>query len=935
VRLYNRTPLPQTFLWWANPAVHVDENHQSVFPPDVTAVMDHGRRDVSTFPIATGTYYKVDYSPGTDISRYKNVPVPTSYMADHSDFDFVASYDHGRRAGLLHVADHHVSPGKKQWTWGCGDFGKAWDRQLTDEDGPYVELMCGVFTDNQPDFSWLAPYDERQFKQYYMPYKRIGRINNATIEAAINLEVEGDEAYAAAYVTSPQQRLRLVLRDASGNCLLDDRGVELSPEEALERTITLPPAQNRNGLSLSLLDARGREIVSYTQRKYEAATPSPATAAPPPEEMTSNEQLFLAGVHLEQYRHATRSPEAYYREALRRDPSDARNNNALGLLMYRRGLFAEAERHLRRAVATWAARNPNPRDAEPLYNLGLALKMQGRFAEAFDAFARSVWRAAQQPAGYFSMAQIASIQGHREEAIDLADRALAVGANNHKARVLKAALLRMSGRRDDALREAAIVHATDPLDFGALNELCELGSITSAELSDAMRGEEHNFIELSLDYAAAGLYATALSVLGGLPQAKSVSPIPDYIAGWISMMSGDSFAAAEFFRAAAKHSPRLCFPNRLEEMLALQAALQAHPDDGQAAYLLGNLLYSKGVYKAAIEAWETSARSSSCNDFPTVHRNLALAYFNKRGDATAARASLEKAFELDPTDARVLFELDQLYRKINRPPGARLALLEKHETLTRDRDDLYLEGINLLLLHAEFERAQQLLRARHFHPWEGGEGRVSGAHVASLLGSARELLWNDKYADALALLEAARTYPPNLGEGKLPGALENDLDYFAGVALRALSREKEAREYFERATRGLDEPVSAVYYNDQPPHMIFYQGLALNELGRAAEARQRFDRLIVYGREHLSDSPTIDYFAVSLPEFLIFEDDLERRNRVHCHYMMALGHMGLGQWDSARAALDAVRHEDAAHLGAAMHLRMLERMSKHSASERM
>jgi len=35
VRLYNRTPFTQTFLWWANVAVHVNENYQSFFPPDV------------------------------------------------------------------------------------------------------------------------------------------------------------------------------------------------------------------------------------------------------------------------------------------------------------------------------------------------------------------------------------------------------------------------------------------------------------------------------------------------------------------------------------------------------------------------------------------------------------------------------------------------------------------------------------------------------------------------------------------------------------------------------------------------------------------------------------------------------------------------------------------------------------------------------------
>ncbi|HAZ36908.1 MAG TPA: DUF5107 domain-containing protein, partial [Clostridiaceae bacterium] len=179
-QLYNGTPFPQTFLWWANPAVPANDYTQSVFPPDVHAVMDHGKRDVSKFPIATGVYYKKDYSAGVDISWYKNIPVPTSYMAEHSDYDFVGAYDHNKKAGILHVADHHVSPGKKQWTWGCGDFGEAWRRNLTDGDGPYIELMAGVYTDNQPDFSWLKPFEEKTFKQYFMPYKSVEAVKNAT-----------------------------------------------------------------------------------------------------------------------------------------------------------------------------------------------------------------------------------------------------------------------------------------------------------------------------------------------------------------------------------------------------------------------------------------------------------------------------------------------------------------------------------------------------------------------------------------------------------------------------------------------------------------------------------------------------------------------------------------------------------------------------------
>ena len=205
-QLFNRTSLPQTFLWWANPAVRVNDDYQSVFPPDVNAVFDHGRRDVSAFPIAKGTYYKVDYSPGTDISRYKNIPVPTSYMAVDSAYNFLGGYEHDTKGGVLIVADHHISPGKKQWTWGNGDFGQAWDRNLTDEDGPYIELMTGVYTDNQPDFSWIMPHEEKSFSQYFMPYREVGIVKNASKDIVIGLEKIGDKVVIKVLATSPQRK---------------------------------------------------------------------------------------------------------------------------------------------------------------------------------------------------------------------------------------------------------------------------------------------------------------------------------------------------------------------------------------------------------------------------------------------------------------------------------------------------------------------------------------------------------------------------------------------------------------------------------------------------------------------------------------------------------------------------------------------------------
>src|ERR1017187_3117397 len=150
VRLFNRTDDVQTFLWWANVAARAGDEYQSFFPTDVRAVADHAKRAVTAFPQADRPYYGVDYPARVDsdhpeadrIDWYRNIPVPTSYMCVGTEDDFFGGYDHGVQAGFVHWADHRIAPGKKQWTWGNGPFGWAWDANLTDTDGPYVELMA-------------------------------------------------------------------------------------------------------------------------------------------------------------------------------------------------------------------------------------------------------------------------------------------------------------------------------------------------------------------------------------------------------------------------------------------------------------------------------------------------------------------------------------------------------------------------------------------------------------------------------------------------------------------------------------------------------------------------------------------------------------------------------------------------------------------------
>ena len=884
-KLYNRTDVPQTFLWWANPAVAVNDAYQSVFPQDINAVFDHGKRAVSSFPIATGTYYKMDYSAGVDISNYKNIFVPTSYMGVNSKYDFEGGYENDTQAGMLHVASHHVSPGKKQWTWGNGDFGRAWDRNLTDEDGPYIELMAGVFTENQPDFTWLMPYEQKEFVQYFMPYRELGVVKNANKDLMLNINEAGDGKVELKLFATSKQQIRVVLRNDNGEEYFA-KELTVTPEEVFTAEIDVKGAAFSD-LTLDILKGNRVVLSWHTEPDEVRPIPDSAEAALFPEEIKTNEQLFLTGQHLEQYRHATYNPVDYYEEALRRDPIDVRCNNAMGLWYIRKGRFDKAEKHLRTAVKVLQKRNPNPYDGEPIYNLGLALKYQGNFAEAYERFHKATWNAAWQDAGFFSAAQISAMDGRWDDALYEVDRSLIRNWHNHKARALKAAILRHMGRADEAKAFCEESLKIDNFNYGCLYELGDWAKIDSL-----MHGEAHNYDELAIDYANAGLNDEAAEILRHAIEIGAVTPMTFYYLGWALYNAGDMEAANKAFAEGEAACPDYCFPNRLEAVLALNAALKVNPNDANANHFLGNLYYDKRQYDLAMAHWTRAAELRP--EFPTTWRNLALGTFNKLNDADKAVEMMERAFNLDPTDSRILMELDQLYKRLQRPHAFRLEFLQKYPELIAQRDDLVLEEITLLNQVGRYGKAKAKLDAHIFHPWEGGEGKVPSQYQFARVELAKEALAEKRYADAVKLLEECLEYPHHLGEGKLYGAQENDFYYFLGLAYQGLGETEKAREAWKLGTVGPEEPAAALYYNDAKPDKIYYAGLCYRALGDEKGARRLFNRLVDYGKQHLHDEVKMDYFAVSLPDLAIWDGDLQWRNEVHCKYMMALGYAGLG-----------------------------------------
>ncbi|MGI6243017.1 MAG: DUF5107 domain-containing protein [Prevotella sp.] len=922
--VYNRTDTPQTFLWWANPAVAVNDHYQSVFPPDINAVFDHGKRAVSSFPIATGTYYKMDYSSGVDISNYKNIKVPTSYMAVNSKYNFEGGYENDSKGGMLHVANHHLSPGKKQWTWGNGDFGQAWDRNLTDEDGPYIELMAGVYTENQPDFTWLMPYEEKHFTQYFMPYRELGIVKNASKNLIMNI-VEVESGVELKLQATRKSTYHVVLKSRVGEVLFDET-LELTPEEIFSKPINIKSVSWHDIYFVAYNIECGRNAIEMEwmpEPDTIKPIPDPAEAALLPKDIKTNEQLYLTGLHIEQYRHATYSPLDYYEEALCRDPDDYRCNNAMGLWFVRKGRFARAEEYLRKAQKVLYKRNPNPYDGEPLYNLGLALKYQGKLDEAYNWFWKSTWNKGWADVGYFAAAQISIGQHRIEDAIDDVERSLISNWHNHKARALKLSILRYAGRKYEDVK--AFIDESLKLDLFNYGVLYEKYLLTKDEtvlkqMTELMHGSINNYQELALDYAQAGLWSECIGVLDLAIKQGADDPMTYYYKGWAQLKQGNAVEANNTFEEAEKQDSAYCFPNRLEAILALEAAKASHKDGAFAPYYLGCLFYDKRQYDVAKTNWELSAKLNP--KFPTVWRNLALYFANKADDHTTALAYMEKAFKLNTHDARILMELDQLYKRLQHSQKERLAFLEQYPELIEQRDDLLLEEITLLNQTGNYQKAMQLLDAHIFHPWEGGEGKVSGQYQLCRTELAKNALAAHDYDTAVQLLKECLEFPHHLGEGKLQGAQENDFYYFMGLGYEGLGDMVKARECWEHATEGPQEPAAALYYNDAKPDKIFYQGLALLKLGREGEARGRFYKLINYGKNHIFEKVVMDYFAVSLPDLLIWEDSLDLKNQIHCKYMLALGYYGLGDVEHGEKYLQDVESLDTNHLGI-MQLRTL------------
>ncbi|HWW01170.1 MAG TPA: DUF5107 domain-containing protein [Candidatus Acidoferrum sp.] len=936
VRIVNRTPVANTMLCFANVAVHVNENYQVIYPPGTRFVTFHSKHDFTTWPVATTRYAGADFTRGVDVSWYPNHVSANSMFAWNYEDDFFAGYDHGRQAGIMSVANHQIVPGKKFWTWGNGPRGRMWDKILTDNDGPYIELMVGAYSDNQPDYSWLEPYETKSFEMFWYPFRDIGGVKRANLDAAVNVEAGTNGIATVGFCTTAAHGSAKIWLKAGDRVLLEEP-IAISPAKPVVRRVSLPASLDEHSLRASLT-VENKELVAYSPVRLDpVAMPQPVTGPPAPAEMNSIEELYLAGQRIEQFHNPNLRPEDYWEEALRLDPADSRVNIALGIHKLKQARFGEAEEHFRKAIERLSFNYTSPKDGEAFYYLGVALMGRADIAatspgtgtdagadtggkgsppgasvlqylcragstldQASEALYKATWSAAWRSPAYFSLAELAARRGDLRTALELVSHSLEGNALNLRALTFKAALLRHLGRSKDArLLLDFTARFTDPLDVRLMAERWLAGDKkVGSELESTLRRHPATSLETAAEYANAGLWrdGTALLTLTreSSEDTTTVSPLVCYYLGEFAERLGESAKATDFRHQAMRLPPDYVFPFQSEMLAVLRHAMEANPGDPRAPYYLGNLLFDWQPAEA-VKLWERSAMLDS--SFPIVHRNLAVAYSHQKptNDLPRAIAQLELAVGSPIKYALHFAELDELYASVGAPPEKRLALLEKNHAVVAGRDDSLSREIGLKVFVGQYDDAIRLMTGRKFSVWEGGSLDVADHWVNAHLLRGRQRLAARQLAAALEDFSSARTIPENLPTERETGR-GPELSYWAGLVYEAQGDKEKAMRYWRQAV----EPAASEGRRQRRDGIsdrqaqLYFQALARRNLGQSQEAETALRDLAQTAERALDHDGGAEDSA----------ERLQNRQAALAHYLAGLAHLGLGETPRARTEFE-------------------------------
>ena len=899
-RPYNPTPYVNSFLFWANPSVHADTNYQVIFPPSVEYATQHHKREMITWPIGDRIYNSFDYK-GLDISMWKNTGVPSSFFSWDPQEDFFGGYDHGKEAGTAWIGNHYICTGMKYWADGNNARGRQINDGLTDTSGRYIELMAGAYTDNQPDYSWLQPYESKDITMTWFPIRLLGGLIQANKNAALNLVVEKGEVSVRLNTTSLFKNAKIVLTYEGEEVF--NESIDISPASPYTRYIAINGPVDKEKLKFTLSSSSDETILEY-QPQAPPGKPMPESLESPadPEDVKTVEELYLNGLRLDQFHNASISSYPYYFEALKRDPGDYRVNTQLGILYLKRKMFEQAEEHLQTAVDRITMRYTRPKDSDALYYLGVVQRRLHKNKEAYGNFYDATWNAGWHAPAYHQLAELDCENGDYETALEHIDRALSTDVNNLKALSLKVVIMRKLGMFEKAQDLAERIMEKDLLDYQSRNELYRirkelkqnrLAEAILDELYNIMQDRVQSYIEFATVYSNCGFYEEAIDILSRLEEKENQFPMVYYYLGYFWSKLNDREKAQQYF-AIAQLKPHLyCFPFRDESVEVLNEAINYYPDDAMACYYLGNLYYELQPEKA-IGLWE---KSQAIDDgFYIVQRNLALAAKEQQDDPVKAANLYGEAFANNNEDPRLMYEYDIALEQDGIPPKDRYEkVFRDNRYISQQKSSTFLREIELLIFLGQYNEVIDILNTAEFVESEGSRTLRDIFLDVHILRSLQEYQAGN-YEAAAGDMKTALDYPI----GRWGSERRAQMYYLLGTYYEKLADNAAAEDCYEKA---INEIADRTEYH-------YEKGLAFRKLRQSENSRKEFNALLEMADRRGEADVFRSFEAASTGSARL------ARN----YYLRGLAYLGMGRNNEARSQFARALELDPAHLWASYRL---------------
>lgn len=775
IRIFNPTDSISPYYFWNCTAFPCRKGTRFIYP--MTLGTDHHGVRFFSWPV----------HEGKDISWLKNYEIYSSIFSVDCVFDFFGAYDVDMDRGIVQVADHHELSGKKAWTWGTWDFGLVSQQNLTDDDGPYIEVQSGPLP-TQSDYGMLLPRAEVSWQEYWYPVHGLGDgFEYATRDIAVQTARKDDKLQVNIITTAKFPRANCTFSQGSRKLLR--KTINLTPESPQILTLFSAP---KSPIDINIKTRKGQVLACFT-------TPLPIPEISPPETSKlmrkPDEQLTLEEKYLKarKYDLATnrRKAREYYEEALIEDMQYSPALRSLAVLDVESGLYERAAKRLKNALKR------DTTDGLSWIFLGVSHLKLGDSEEALKCAYEAVRCLGTVSLGYDLAGRAYMRLGDYVKAVEVFERAVRLNPTDNKAKNHLLLSLYASGKTKLAYKHAKERTAQNPTDLipraiVALQKESRMNQFVS-EARAFVGEDDFQMLEAGLAFAQLGLSKEAERLvfafcIDAIPEDER-SPLPFYYLAYFDSLQKDRAKAREYLSQAAGIYKDYIFPSRPEAIEVFKYAIGENPEDAYAHLHIGNLYCHLDRIPEAVRHWQRAVDLDS--SLSVAFRNLGLYAWAVENDLLKAESFYQKAIDARPKDQTLYRDLADVLLAANRRPEA-IKVLESTPFKVLRRADIIIMLAQAYVDEQEFGKAVDLLESTpYFVNWEGQTITWDLFHKAHL-ERGQKRFENNNFEGALQDFEAALTYPENIGVGRSNKPREAKAQYWRGKALEAFDRLEDA-----------------------------------------------------------------------------------------------------------------------------------------------